>query len=547
MRQIKWILPLGFILLYLIPLGMHPLWMPDETRYAEISREMVAGGSWIVPHFMGMHYFEKPILGYWMNNICQMLFGYNNFAARLAPVLSIGLTALILYYLVLKILKDERKAFYSALVYLTSPLVFGIGTYNTLDSMLTLWMGASFASFYYAMQAETRRQLLLRYLLFGVLAGGAFLTKGFVALAMLVIAIIPFMLLIRKLPQVLTYGWVALIAAIIISLPWAIAVALKAPDYWNFFFWNENIRRFAAEDAQHMSPWWYYIPLLLPALLPWLFLAPRAIVHSLKDQSQRHFFLYQVCCFLLPFILLSIAKGKLLTYILPLFMPLAILVGCGLSELAREHARILKTSAWVNGALGLILALVLTLMQLGLVGKPLYQSGEMERFWFGLVLFGWWGVLPLLGLRHAKRLPLYLAAAPIGLFLLIPSAIPMKVVNNKLPQVFYTKHLDEIQPNAWVLTNSVALVGDIGWQLHRSDIDLLNSYGELQYGIKRSKQQRYFTYAQFREQLAEKRQTQQVVLALNAKPDDGMFKELPTPTLKFHEGNFYLYLYQKMP
>ena len=166
MRRIenKWTLIVGFIALYLIPLGMHPFWMPDETRYAEISREMLSGSSWIVPHFMGMHYFEKPVLGYWMNNICQMLFGHTNFAARLAPALSIGLTAVILYLFVLNALKSKDKAFYSTLVYLTCPLVFGVGTYNTLDSQLTLWMGASFASFYYAMQAQTRQQRVLRYL-----------------------------------------------------------------------------------------------------------------------------------------------------------------------------------------------------------------------------------------------------------------------------------------------------------------------------------------------------------------------------------------------
>ena len=53
MTLTKWALPLFFLFFYLLPLDQRPLWSPDENRYAEISREMVSTGDWVVPHFLG--------------------------------------------------------------------------------------------------------------------------------------------------------------------------------------------------------------------------------------------------------------------------------------------------------------------------------------------------------------------------------------------------------------------------------------------------------------------------------------------------------------
>src|ERR1700761_6694195 len=87
----RWIYPvlaLSGAVLWLSMLQLRPLFNPDEGRYAEIPREMLAGGDWIVPHLNGLAYVEKPPLQYWATALSLSLFSRNEVAARLYTALS---------------------------------------------------------------------------------------------------------------------------------------------------------------------------------------------------------------------------------------------------------------------------------------------------------------------------------------------------------------------------------------------------------------------------------------------------------------------------
>ncbi len=89
-----------FLFLYILPLGVRPIIIPDESRYAEIPREMIASGDWIVPRLNGLRYFEKPVMGYWLNALSIKLFGENAFAVRFPSASATGLSAFLIFLLI---------------------------------------------------------------------------------------------------------------------------------------------------------------------------------------------------------------------------------------------------------------------------------------------------------------------------------------------------------------------------------------------------------------------------------------------------------------
>ncbi|MDF9897360.1 UNVERIFIED_ORG: hypothetical protein OKW16_001227 [Pseudomonas reinekei] len=285
-RWMLFALVLAFIAFYLLPLMSHGLWIPDETRYAQISQEMLQSGNWISPHFMGLRYFEKPIAGYWMIAIGQAVFGDNLFGVRIASVLSTGLSVWLTWLIARRFWDDPRKSFACALLYMSFGLIAGQAGYANLDPQFTLWVNLSLVSLWFANESRTTRARLVAWMVLGIACGMGFMTKGFLAWLLPAVIALPYMLWQRRIGELLRYGPLAVVVAAAVCLPWALAIHYQEPNFWNFFFWNEHVRRFAADNAQHARPWWFYLPMLVVSVLPWAVLLPTTLTQAWNNKRQ---------------------------------------------------------------------------------------------------------------------------------------------------------------------------------------------------------------------------------------------------------------------
>lgn len=479
----RWAIPgliLAFVVFYLLPLMIHGLWIPDETRYAQIGQDMLHSGNWVAPHFMGLRYFEKPIAGYWMIAIGQAVFGDNLFGVRIASALSTGLSVWLVWLIAGRLWRDPRKRFASTLIYMSFGLVAGQAGYANLDPQFTFWVNLSLVAVWFAFDSSTRRARLCAWAVLGLACGMGFMTKGFLAWLLPVLIAVPYALWQRRIKEVLSYGPLAILVAVAICLPWALAIHHQEPDFWQFFFWNEHIRRFSAADAQHTQPWWFYLPILLAASLPWAALLPNTLIDACK-QRREPLTGFLLLWLLLPLAIFSLSKGKLPTYIMPCLLPLALLMGHAVVSWREQvKGRILR----INGLLNVLLAVA------GLVGlaylqlsRAVYANTEVFSLSLAyIVLLGWLLSNALQALR-----PLLLWAAPaVGmgvLVALLPAAMPGVIVNSKMPDQFIAEHVQELSETNTLLSNDLGAASALSWRLGRPEITLYNTTGELKYGL----------------------------------------------------------------
>lgn len=479
------VLILSFALIYLIPIGFRPMIVPDEVRYAEIPREMIASGDWTVPRLNGLYYFEKPVLGYWVNAWSMLTFGENPFAVRFPVAMSAGLSALLVGLLMGLSTRDGTASIVAPLIFLTCVEVVGTGVFSVLDGMLALFLTVAMTAFYFA-AASPRSSFRERSFLalFGIACGLAFLTKGFLAFAVPVVIVVPYMIWAGRWKDLFPMAVIPIIAAIVVCLPWAVAVHLKAPDYWNYFFWQEHVKRFMADDAQHQAPFWTYLAAFPVAALPWSVLIPTAVMGMDRPLRQTPLFRYALCWFVFPLLFFSAASGKLLTYILPCFPPFAVLLSQGLGAC-------LKGSPCRGAKVGITLLTIL--FAAALVALAVIQATGLGGFI--PYTHAWKAAAAGVGLaalifclfkalrQHLFSSTLMYVALGMALILaVIQFVLPDDTIEHKAPGALLIRNADRVTAET-VLVSLEDPLRAVCWFYRRSDVFQLGGGGELAYGL----------------------------------------------------------------
>ncbi|HXG11479.1 MAG TPA: glycosyltransferase [Gemmataceae bacterium] len=382
-----------------------PLLEPQEARYAEIPRQMLAAGSWVVPVLHGEPYWDKPPLLYWLVMASYSLFGVHDWAARLVPGAA-GVFTVLLTYLWGCRAVGPRAGLAGALVLCLSARYVYLGRMLTMDTLLCLWVVAALAAGQVAVQGPTLR----RGWWWASAAAGALglLTKGPVALVLVAVPLLAYQLLDPRTARPRPRAWLAYLAlAMGLAAPWYVAVTLREPGFLHYFFWKHNVVRFA-EAFDHQEPVWFYLPGLLLGMLPWTLLLPGLIrflgrrparAAARRPAALGFFLLASLWCLLF----FSAAECKRALYILPAMPTLALALGCYLDAgLPRERFGAVGLVLWRRGS-RLAHTATLGVLAVGIGGSLLAVGLGLWRPIIGIGLAGTAAVVLAAAARFGPR------------------------------------------------------------------------------------------------------------------------------------------------
>ena len=397
-----------------------PLAEPDEARYAEVAREMVSGGDWIVPRLNGEVFLDKPPLVFWAEAASLRLFGVRDWAARL-PVLIAAILCLFIVYLLARELFGVVTGWFAVLLLATAPLFFGMGQVLTLDLPLTLWTTAAMAAIWFGHSRASPSWYRVAYL---CTALGA-LTKGPVAVLLVWLPAALFLLdrgeknAFRRAIDPL-----GILLFLIVSLPWFALAEMHEPGFLLNFVRHHHIERFV-NPWQHREPFWFFVPVLLAGLFPWSLLwilerrgAGQALERILRSPQG----VFAAVFAAVPLLFFSASSSKLIPYILPALPPLALLLAELYASLFRSHGgRLSKRGGAAYAVVGV--GLLLTGVSFFLV-EPHWRAPLVRPFLMaGGVAFSLLGGLAACaGARgHGRAAFALLAAAMISSLALMQS------------------------------------------------------------------------------------------------------------------------------
>ena len=306
----------------------------DEGRYAEMAREMLVTGDWVTPRYNGYKYFEKPPLQVWATAAIFQVFGIGDWQARLWTALTGFLTIFAIGFTGTRIY-NARAGWLAAVVLASSPMWVISGHFNSLDMGLSAFLVVALCSLLLAQTSHNKSSCRNWMWACWVFMALATLSKGVIGAA------IPAMVFVAY--SISTWDWKiwtrlrlfsGTIVFLLITAPWFILVAQRNPEFLEFFFIHEHLQRFTQDAHSRTGPIYYFVPLLLIGIIPWVLQIPGALVQAWQERRREFSSGWLlVCWFVVIFAFFSMSRSKLPGYIIPIFPALALLIGHRLDRL----------------------------------------------------------------------------------------------------------------------------------------------------------------------------------------------------------------------
>ncbi len=336
-----------------------PLIDPDEGRYAEIPREMLATGDFVIPHQNGLVYLEKPPLAYWLVAGSFRLFGETEGAARRPGKLATVGTMLALFVFARR-RAGERAGALAALFFGGSLLGFGLARIVLIDPLLTAAQTAAvlaFAALAEGSSGKARERGLA--VAFAAAAAAAVLLKGLVGVVLPGGAVVAWSIVTgRWQPFRRLVGPLPILAFLLLAVPWHVAAALREPEFLRFYFVREHFERFLLPNHHRPGPPWYFLAVVAGGFLPFTPLLPRLRAvwpgRGRARWADRPLEAFLFVWILLVVAFFSLSKSKLIPYVLPVFPSLSLLLALAVAR-DRKGLELRPVERWsIAGLVGLL-------------------------------------------------------------------------------------------------------------------------------------------------------------------------------------------------
>lgn len=461
-------------------LASRPLLTPDEGRYAEIGREMAARGDYITPYLNGIKYFEKPVLFYWLGAFAIKMGGVNIFAVRAINAI-LGILGCLLTYAAGRLLYGRTAGILASLVLGTSTLYFVMSHMVSLDLPVTVFISTSLYGFILATQAETASSR--RWYLWGAAAASALavLTKGLIGIVFPGMIAFAWMLVMnewRQLKQLPILS--ALVIFFLIAAPWHVAVNHYNPEFFQFYFIEQQFLRYTTLNIGHYQPAWFFIPVFLASFFPWIAFLPQMICASLPstfaDRKKYASEIFFLLASVLIFIFFSFSKSKLIPYILPVLPPLALLMGRYLAAQLQQVTRGFIAGAAVLLIFSAILVKYLWILHITVM-DPLAAIIYLRASLAGLFLTS---CLAVLALRYSAKATLVFIMIGTIWFLILGHA-SVQFIDTRTVRPLANTLNTLLQPNDEVITYN-QYYQDLPFYIQKR-VTILNWRNELTFGM----------------------------------------------------------------